>query len=158
MSNNTQKLQGQRVLSVIPSDTIDVISPAYADTTGTTTGTTASKLVDSTKSFNYNNVKIGDIVRNDTDSTLATVTAVDDANTLSLSADIMASGESYRIFKKDGSKGAVIYVGATGDVAVETVSNDRETFVGVVGGSFLPIMVSKVLVTGTTATSILAIW
>ena len=158
MSNNTQKLQGQRILSVIPSDTIDVISPADAKVTSSATGTTANKLVDSGQSFSYNNVKIGDIVRNDTDLTLATVTAVDDANTLSLSADIMADTESYRIFSKDGSKGAVIYVGVTGDIAVETVSGDQATFVGVVGGSFLPIMVSKVLATGTTATSILAIW
>jgi len=63
---------------------------------GTTDGTTASKLVDSSETFT-NRIAVGDKVRNTTDDTEAYVTAVDDANTLSLSADIMASGEDYII-------------------------------------------------------------
>ena len=64
--------------------------------TGTTTGTTTDKLVDSGEVFT-NRVEAGDRVRNTTDDTEAVVTAVDDATTLSLSADIMASGEDYII-------------------------------------------------------------
>jgi len=64
--------------------------------TGTTTGTTASKLVDSSETFT-NRIAAGDKVINTTDNTEANVTAVDDANTLSLSSDIMASSEDYII-------------------------------------------------------------
>lgn len=63
---------------------------------GTTDGTTANKLVDSTKTF-LSTVMVGDIVRNTTDTTTATVTAVDSDTTLSLDADIMISGENYVI-------------------------------------------------------------
>ena len=64
--------------------------------TGTTTGTTANKLVDSGASF-----VAGDVDRwvwNTTDNTYTQVTAVDDANTLSLADDIMTSGESYILY------------------------------------------------------------
>jgi hypothetical protein len=65
---------------------------------GTTDGTTASKLVDSTADFTLNkNIRIGDIVNNTTDVTTALITAIDDANTLSLDADIFISGENYEI-------------------------------------------------------------
>jgi hypothetical protein len=42
-------------------------------------------------------VEVGDVVRNLTDNTSAKVTVVDSADTLSLSSNIMASGESYMI-------------------------------------------------------------
>jgi len=54
--------------------------------------------------------------------------------------------------------GCLLYVGEAGDVAVETVGGDTVTFVGLLGGSFIPVHVRKVLSTGTTADSILAIW
>ena len=63
---------------------------------GTTTATTANKLVDATQNF-LTTVRIGDIVKNTTDSTSATVTAIDSNTILSISADIMASGENYQI-------------------------------------------------------------
>lgn len=64
---------------------------------GTTTATTANKLVQSGQSFDVT-VQVGDVVRNTTDSTWATVTAVDSATILSLSADIMESGETFEIY------------------------------------------------------------
>jgi len=65
-------------------------------TSGTTTGTTAGKLDDSTATFT-GLVSVGDIVVNTTDSTSAYVTAV--ANTLlTLSSDIIVSGENYAIY------------------------------------------------------------
>jgi len=63
---------------------------------GSADGTIANKLVDSGETFT-NRIAAGDLVRNTTDNTEAKVTAIDDANTLSLSADIMASGEDYII-------------------------------------------------------------
>lgn len=61
---------------------------------GTTTATTANKLVDAAKTFTTT-VVAGMIVHNTTDNTYARVTAVDSDTTLSLSADIMTTGESY---------------------------------------------------------------
>lgn len=65
-------------------------------TSGTTTGTTAGKLDDVDANF-LGVVSVGDIVVNTTDSTSAFVTAV--ANTsLTLSSDIIVSGENYAIY------------------------------------------------------------
>ena len=51
-----------------------------------------------------------------------------------------------------------LYIGGAGDVAVEGLISGTVTFVGVPAGSILPIRVKKVLETGTTATSIVALW
>lgn len=51
-----------------------------------------------------------------------------------------------------------LYIGATGDVAVITLNGDTVTFVGAVAGSTIPIFVKRVLSTGTTATSIVALY
>tara|TARA_R100000781_G_scaffold24008_4_gene17766 strand:- start:12459 stop:13301 length:843 start_codon:yes stop_codon:yes gene_type:complete len=64
---------------------------------GTTDGVAANKLVDSTENFLYQGIAVGDQVNNVTDDTVATVTAIDSATQLSLSADIMASAENYLI-------------------------------------------------------------
>ncbi len=150
-----QKLQVERALTVIPSDTINVPNVAGPTASGTADGTTANKLVDSTASFTSN--LLGYIVYNTTDSTVATVTAVDDAGTLSLSADIMASGESYTLYADDNN-GCVLYVGNTGNVRVLTAGNDDVTFVGIPAGAFVPVQVKRVFSTSTDATDIIALW
>ena len=63
---------------------------------GAVTNTLSNKLKDTNQEFN-NKIKVGDIVRNLTDNTSASVLAVDSSDTLSISNDIMASGESYMI-------------------------------------------------------------
>tara|TARA_B110000459_G_scaffold43216_2_gene47461 strand:- start:8629 stop:11034 length:2406 start_codon:yes stop_codon:yes gene_type:complete len=63
---------------------------------GAVTNTLSNKLKDTNQEFN-NKIKVGDIVRNLTDNTSASVLAVDSSDTLSISSDIMASGESYMI-------------------------------------------------------------
>jgi surface protein len=62
-------------------------------TTGTATSTTANKLVDSTKDFSASglNVQVNDIVFDDTGNAYAKITAVDNATTLSLNADVIVS-------------------------------------------------------------------
>lgn len=49
-----------------------------------------------------------------------------------------------------------LWVGGAGNVAVITADGDTVTIVGVPAGTLLPIMVSRVLSTNTTATNILA--
>jgi len=54
--------------------------------------------------------------------------------------------------------GCVLYVGTGGSLAVMTVGGDSVVLLNVQSGSFLPIQVARVLVTGTSATDILALW
>lgn len=70
---------------------------------GTTDGTTASKLIDSTQNF-LTTVSIGDIIYNTTDTTYAEVTAVDSDTSLSLDSDIMVSGEAYEVQSSAAAK------------------------------------------------------
>lgn len=56
------------------------------------------------------------------------------------------------------NNGCVLYVGGAGDLKVDTVGGDAVTFVAVPAGSFIPVQVTRVYSTGTTATSIVALW
>ena len=55
------------------------------------------------------------------------------------------------------SRGCLVYVGVTGDLAVVTAGGDTATFVAVPAGMILPVQVIKVLATGTTAASLIAL-
>ena len=148
-----QKLQVERALEVIKSDTINVPNIAGPSFSGTTTGTTANKLVDSDASFTSN--VLGYIVYSGTQ--IATVTAVDDANTLSLSADIMIGGEAYTLYADD-NQGCVLYAGSGGNIRVLTAGGDDVTFDAVPAGSFVPVQVKRVFSTSTTPTNTIALW
>lgn len=153
-----EKLQGRGAIAVNPGDGVTVPSPSDLRLSGTTDGTTADLLVDSTADFQANNkVAIGATVYNTTDGTSAKVTQIA-ATTLTLSADIMASGEAYSIYNVGNSQGPVLFVGTAGDLVVKTVGGDTVTLVNIGNASFIPIMVKEVLSTGTTAADIIAIW
>jgi len=51
-----------------------------------------------------------------------------------------------------------VYVGASGNVKVVMADSGTVTFVGVPAGATLPIRVSRIWSTGTTATNIIALW
>jgi len=70
---------------------------------GTTDGVAANKLIQSGQNF-LTTVTVGDVIYNTTDGTYALVTAIDSDTQLSISADIMASGEVYRIQHSDAAK------------------------------------------------------
>ncbi|WP_428743234.1 BspA family leucine-rich repeat surface protein [Tenacibaculum sp.] len=70
---------------------------------GTTDGTTANKLVDSSQNFTTT-VTVGDIVYNSTDDTYAEVTAIDSDTQLTIENDIMVSGDNYRVQGSDAAK------------------------------------------------------
>ena len=57
-----------------------------------------------------------------------------------------------------GHNGCILYVGTAGNVELVTVGGDTVTFVGVVAGTFLPVLVKQVVAAGTTASNILACW
>ena len=51
-----------------------------------------------------------------------------------------------------------LYIGGSGNVALITVGQDTVTFTNLPSGALLPVRTSRVLATGTTATSIVAVW
>jgi len=150
-----QKLQVERALTVVPSDTINIPNVAGPSVSGTTDGAVPSKLVDSTAAFTSS--LVGFIVYNTTDGTSAVVRSVDSATVLTISANIMAAAEDYVLYADD-NQGCVLYAGNTGNVRVLTAGNDDVTFVGIPAGSFVPVQVKRVFATDTTATDIVALW
>ncbi len=88
------------------------------------TGTTANKLVDSGGAFTSGvTVDVGDEVHNTTDDTYAFVTAVDSATQLSLSADIMVSGETYTIQGEGTANISDTDMGTADSPTVDPVAN-----------------------------------
>ena len=55
-------------------------------------------------------------------------------------------------------RGCCLYIGNSGDVEVVMESGNTAIFVGAATGAFLPILAKRVVVTNTTATSILALY
>ena len=149
-----QRLQVSEGLAVIPSDTVPIPDPATLAVSGSTTSGVTNKLVDT-------GVDLNAIVYNTTDSTSAFVTAIDDANTLSLSANIMASGENYTIYNA-ATKACILYIGVAGDLVVQMASQRDSgaaptlTFKSAAAG-FMPTLVTKVGAS-TAATDIIALW
>jgi len=151
-----QKLQVERALEVIKSDTINIPNVAGPSVSGTTDGAVPSKLVDSTASFTSN--VLGYIVYNTTTGTgVATVTSVDSATVLTLSANIIGTGENYTLYADD-NQGCVLYAGSGGNIRVLTAGGDDVIFDAVPAGSFVPVQVKRVFSNGTTPTNTIALW
>lgn len=152
-----------RALEVIKTDNCNIPFPA-TNASGTNTSVSAASLIDSTATFETNNVKTGDIVYNTTDGNAATVLVVVSETALLLNDDIFAtSGKNYIIYQaspqtSNGNPGCYLYIGADGNVQVTTVGGDVVTFNDLKGGTTLPVQVVKLHSTGTTATQIIALW
>lgn len=145
-----QNLQASSAIEVIPSDTINIPNPAAKVASGTQTSATANKLTDTGATFNNGDVKVGDIVYDKTGLQIATVTAIDSATVLSLSADIFTATEDYVIYDHTAKSNPSLYIGAAGDISVEMAgTGSAKVFKGVAAGSTLPINVTRVNVTGT---------
>ena len=150
------KLFANNILAVIPSDDHDVPNFSGPRESGTTTATTASKLVNSAATFESSGIKAGAIIYNTTDSTSTTVTAVDSDTTLSVTDDIFASGEDYIIFT-ESARDVALYIGGSGTLKVTASGGGTETFTGMLPGMFFPVNVKRVFATGTSATLIIAL-
>ncbi len=90
---------------------------------GTTTATTGDKLVDTSENFTAQGVRVGDRINNTTDTTYSTVTAIDSATTLSVSADVFTTGENYTI-----TRGVLIVDGTTDGTTTDKLVDSGETF------------------------------
>lgn len=113
--------------------------------TGTATGTTASALVDATEA-QFTSADVGKFVYNTTDKTWAQVTAYVSASQLTLSKDIMAAGEGYKIFNIGCASEFQINIGDVDDYlsirAVEYPVGERRNWT--VEGDILTILVDSV--------------
>jgi hypothetical protein len=164
-----QKLQAGRAWSVNPSDNTDIPNIGVNSPTGTTTTGSATQLIDAnrvgtnpsnmaTLGFLLAGIKPGMIIVNTTDSTQTTVLNVVNDTTLLVKDNIFAaSGKSYVIYGGT-QEGAVLYIGASGNIRVTTIGGDDVTFVGLQTGTFFPVQVVKVWNTSTTAANIMALW
>ncbi len=154
-----QTLQASRAISVIPDDNI-VIPMPYVVASGTMGAPILPGFInDATATFITDNVKVGDVVYNTTtNAAIATVTSVNSETQLNLSASLGVAADDYTIYTAGNNNGCLIYVGVGGDVAIETPAGDQVTLVGLPTGSFVPVHLVKVRATGTTATTIVALW
>ena len=163
-------LQGRRAMPIYASDTIDIPNINNLYTSGVNTTATTNKLTASAGNFINLNVKAGDIIynlgTNRVPSGVATVTAVDSATTLSLSADIFPIGggtnNAYRIFRAiqnggDTNPGCLLIpdnstLGTQGRIRILTVGGDDITIPFPTNSyGFIPLQIVKLFSTGTTA-------
>ncbi len=153
----TPKFQVSNAIAVQPSDNANVPYPEPKQT-GSSTSAVASQLVDTTATFLTNGIQPGDIVYNTTDGTAATVTAIVSETVLKLNANIFgSSGKSYVVYSGTNNDGCVLYIGVTGTMKVTVAAGNIVTFVAVPVG-FFPVQVIKVFASGTTASSIVALF
>ena len=156
-----QKLQASRLLSVIPSNTVDIPNPGAIAQSGTTTAANANALTDSSGDFINKGVKVGDIVYAQTTSpTAVKVTAVINATVLSTSSAIPNS-TAYVIYSQTDNpqNGCALYCGGSGDISVTTMNGDTVVLSGVPTGLFIPInSIKRINTTDTTATNLVALW
>ena len=157
-----QKLQAYRALKVLPNNSVDIPNPATLAISSTTTSNAPTKLIDTTQNFIEKGIKVGDIIYNTTSGIAMSVTAIDSADTLTVTGTA-ASSDSYEIYASENTKnlGCVLYVGTAGDLLVNTAGGDTIEFIGVLAGSFIPVQVTRVFrtgQTGTAAANIVALW
>ena len=154
-----QKLQTERALTVIASDTINIPNVAGPVLSGTTrqAAPAATTLVDDTQDFTAIQGLVGSIVY--LTGGVATVTGIVNATTLTLSAGVANTGstESYTIYG-DNNTGCVLYSGAGGDIKVLTAGGDEVTFTGVAAGAFIPVQVLRVFATPAPPAGVIALW
>ena len=164
---------------VAPSNTINIPGPTVrfrSSSTATTPNNIPKQLIDANANFvtTYNadgsvlnqGVSTGMVVYNMfamiasgiNAPLVATVVGVVNNTTLLLSADIFpfAGGtavSAYNIYDANevSPPGAQLYVGATGDVYVETINGDLVFIEDVPSGDILPVVVQKVLVGAAAA-------
>ena len=159
-----QKLQVSGALAVLPSDDIDIPNPSSAGQSGTAAGPTGAQLVGTGTSFTTT-VSIGDIIYAGAGALgtprtiVATVEAVVSDTVLTTSTAI-TSTFTYTIYSQidSPSGGCVLYCGATGDIEVTTAGGDTVEFTGVPTGAFMPVQVTRVHASNTTATNIIALF
>jgi len=140
-------------------------------------------LIVSGETFITKGVSVGDMVWNTTANTTATVTAVNSEVDLTLSVDLFGGSatfnDDYKIYlggpngssRIDSSEGCLLYVGSSTspmttagsyvNVRVKTTAGNNITFEKFPVGNYLPIQITQLFLTSTTAearNACVAIW
>lgn len=157
-----QRLQVSRALAVHATSTdINIPDPGFAGISGTSATSGTSKLtVAAANTFTADTVQTGFIVENVSTGAYARVTAIDSGTQLSLSGNIFtASGDKFQIYSKS-TTGCILYVGGSGDLKVITAGGDEVTYKEVQKGTFLPVLVVRIVTisSGTPASEFIANW
>lgn len=159
------KSQFTRALQVIPSDYCNIPFPEKV-----IEGVSASVFQDSLITlppinFIASNVAVGDIVYNITDGLAATVVNVVSENILELNYDAFQNIDAEFIIyaasplTSIGVQGCNLYVSGTGSHTVKVTTLGQDEIILPSGSpSLVPLQVTKVYETDTTATSIIALW
>jgi hypothetical protein len=163
-----EKLQGYLALEAITADLANIPYPALLKSgiTNAVPAPVVDTMEDAIGGFETTNkVYAGDIVYFPVAAKAATVLKViSDTELLLNSTSGQAANQDYVIYQassylnlQDANNGCVLYVGGTGDLKVDTISGSTVTFKAVPIG-FFPVQVKKIYATGTTASSIIALW
>ena len=167
-----QRLQPTRALQIIPTD--DLLLPGGPGAelaSGLTTSVFPNSLGDNVAPVDFRTIiKAGDTVYNLTAGLGARVIGVPIDNTpilpnppesftLTLSEDIFTViGEKYAVYSVVDGGGAVLWVSTGGSIAGATAGGDYIVLNNVPDGSLLPILMSVINQTGTTATGMYGLW
>jgi hypothetical protein len=157
-----QKLQALRALKVIPSDDANVPFPSVMRSAYNTALDT-NALIDAGATFITLGVQAGDIVYATIDLKAATVVSVTSQTRLELNGNIFSgTSRDYILYTGNSNTGSqtpcVFFVGVAGDVKVVTEGGDTVLLKNLANGQFIPVSVSRILKTETTATNIVALW
>ena len=67
------------------------------------------------------------------------------------------ASDAFAVVLDEDRVARALYIGSGGDVSVVTVEGSTVTFVGLTGSMVLPVSISRVNASGTTATNILGL-
>jgi hypothetical protein len=142
------------------SDEYDIPFCAVAKS-GTTDSFGSDQLVDTSSDFFKLGIKVGMMVWNISAQVSAIVTGVN-LNALDIDSDIFtSSGQQYRIFSQPNPGALIISSTKDKSIRVTTLGGDTVVFNNVPINEFIPVLISRVWQSGTTAdppTSIIALW
>lgn len=159
------KSQFARALQVIPSDYCNIPFPEKVVEGVNISVYQDSLIAGPSINFIASNVAVGDIVYNITDGTAATITNVVSENVLELNYNAFVNVDAEFIIyaaspqTSIGVQGCNLYVAGVMNptVKVTTLGQDEVTLpIGATG--VIPLQVTKVHQTGTSATTIIALW
>ena len=156
--SNFPQNQASYAIPVVPSNYINIPQP-YLLAEGTNTAVSLFELEDGAADFIAANVSEGDVVYNLTTGNIAVVRSKISATVLKLDINIFpATPQPYIIFQGNVKPNSfLLYVGTGGDVAIMTSAGRPVTLKNVGDGSFIPINVSRVNASLTTASDIVAL-
>ena len=158
--------QPTQAITVIKSDTINIPEPGSYLTggntgSGTTLTTAGAKFLGTFNAGNTgysNRVAAGDVIYQGT--TIVTVVSVDSDTQLTVSAALTGGGATYEIYRGNGgaqtqlpagNEGFSLFVGTATTLAVIPASStDTVILKNIPNSSFIPLQVTRVLLTGTT--------